>query len=139
MLEIDRLKHRCSGTATNGKKRAKSPTRAMECYLRSIEEERDYYKCEVDQLNKVIHMLFSTFYTPMYTTNIALLRYFYDVSFDRKLHVNGQSICEVYQLHSESEQYATVSVLRDLFNCRDDIDYFNYDDITVIIDEVCTN
>ena len=28
--------------------------------------------------------------------NIASLRYFYDVSFDRKLHVNEQSICKVY-------------------------------------------
>ncbi|KAI0239743.1 hypothetical protein LSAT2_009518, partial [Lamellibrachia satsuma] len=54
VLEIDRLKHRCSGAATNNKKRNKSPTRAMECYLKSVEEERDFYKCEVDQLNKVL-------------------------------------------------------------------------------------
>ena len=30
--------------------------------------------------------------------NIALLRYFYDVSFDRKLHVNEQSICNLHLL-----------------------------------------
>ena len=65
--------------------------------------------------------------------NIALLLYLYDVSFDRKLHVNEQSICNLYKIHiSDSEQYATVSVLRDLINCRDGvnvIDYYNYDDI----------
>ena len=42
--------------------------------------------------------------------NIALLRYFYDVSFDMKLHVNEQFICNLYKLHSDSEQYATVGV-----------------------------
>ena len=45
-------------------------------------------------------------------------------------------------LMSDDEQYATVGLLRDLINCRNginDIDYFNYDDITVIIDELCTN
>ena len=60
---------------------------------------------------------------------IALLRYFYDVSFDRKLHVNEQSICNLYTLHSDVEQYATVAVLRDLINCRhgiNDIDYPYY-------------
>ena len=36
--------------------------------------------------------------------NVALLRYFHDVSFDRKLRINKQSICRVYKLHSESEQ-----------------------------------
>ena len=36
--------------------------------------------------------------------NIALLRYFYDVSFDRKLRINEQSIYKVCKLHSESEQ-----------------------------------
>ena len=74
--------------------------------------------------------------------NIALLRYLYDVSFDRKLHVNEQSICNFYKIHSDSEKYATVGVLRDLINCRDGIhviDYYNYDDITGIIDELCTN
>ena len=76
--------------------------------------------------------------------NIALLRYLYDVSFsfDMKLHVNGQSICNLYKIHSDSEQYATVGVLRDLLNCRDwinVIDYYYYDDITGIIDELCTN
>ena len=74
--------------------------------------------------------------------NIALLRYFYDVSFDRKLHVDEQSICNLYKIHSDSEQYATVGVLRDLINCRygiNVIDYYNYDDIIGIIDELCTN
>ncbi len=74
--------------------------------------------------------------------NIALLRYLYDVSFDRKLHVNEQYICNVYKMPSDSEQYATVGVLRDLINCRDGInviDYYNYVDITGIIDELCTN
>ena len=36
--------------------------------------------------------------------NIALLRYLYDVSFDRKLHVNDQSICNLYKIHSDSMQ-----------------------------------
>ena len=48
----------------------------------------------------------------------------------------------MYKLHNDNEQYATVSVLRDLIDCRDginDIHYFNYDDITVIINELCTN
>ena len=61
--------------------------------------------------------------------NIALLRYLYDVSFDRKLHVNEQSICNLYKIHSDSEKYETVGVLRDLINCRDGInviDYYNY-------------
>ena len=74
--------------------------------------------------------------------NIALLRYFYDVSFDRKLRINEQVICKVYKLPNESEQSATVGVMRDLLNCRDgiyDIDYFSYDEITVIIDELCIN
>ena len=58
--------------------------------------------------------------------NIALLRYLYDVSFDRKLHVNEQSICNLYNIHSDSEQYATVGVLRDLINCRDGINVIDY-------------
>ena len=61
--------------------------------------------------------------------NIALFRYLYDVSFDR----NEQYICNLYQIHSDSEQYATIGVLRDLINCRDGInviDYYNYGDIT---------
>ena len=74
--------------------------------------------------------------------NIALLRHLYDVSIDTKLHVNEQSetICNLYKLHNDNEQflYATVGVLRDLINCRD-IHCLNYDDITVIIDELCTN
>ena len=43
---------------------------------------------------------------------------------------------------NDNEEYATVGVLRDLINCRDGlygIHYFNYDDITAIIDELCTN
>ena len=31
-----------------------------------------------------------------------------------KLHVNEQSICNLYKLHSYNEQYATVDVLRDV-------------------------
>ena len=68
--------------------------------------------------------------------NIALLRYFY-VSFDWKLRNNEQYICKVYKLPNESEQVVIVGVMRDLLNCRDgiyDIDYLNYDEITVIID-----
>ena len=74
--------------------------------------------------------------------NIAVLRYFYYVSFDRKLRINEQSISKVYKSPNESEQDATVGVMRDLLNCRDDIydiDYLNCDDITVIIDELCTH
>ena len=44
--------------------------------------------------------------------NIALLHYFYDGFFDKRLHVNEQSICKLHKLHSDSEQYATVGVLR---------------------------
>ena len=72
--------------------------------------------------------------------NIALLRNLYDVYFDWKLRINEQSICKMYKLPNESEQDTTVGVMRDLLNCRDgiyDIAYFNYDDITVIIDELC--
>ena len=74
--------------------------------------------------------------------NIALLRHLYYVSNDTNLHVNEQTICNLYKSHNDNEQYATVGVLRDLINCRDglyDIHYFNYDDITAIIDELCTN
>ena len=52
-----------------------------------------------------------------------------------------QTICNFYKFNDD-EQYATVGVLRDLINCRDglyDIHYFNCDDITAIIDELCTN
>ena len=69
--------------------------------------------------------------------NIALLRHVYDVSIDTKL----QTICNFYKFIN-NEQYATVGVLRDLINYRDglyDIHYFTYDDITAIIDELCTN
>ena len=48
-----------------------------------------------------------------------LLRYFYDVYFDRTLRINDQSICKVYKVPNESEQDATVGVMRDLLNCRD--------------------
>ena len=41
--------------------------------------------------------------------------------------MNEQSICKVYKLPNESEQDATVGVMRDLLNCRDGI----YDIITV--------
>ena len=71
--------------------------------------------------------------------NIALLSNLYDVSIDMKLHVNEQTICNLYKLHNDNGQYATVGVLRDLINCRYglyDIHYLNYD---VIIDELCTN
>ena len=64
--------------------------------------------------------------------NIALLRHVYDVSIDTRLHVNEQTICNLYKLHNDNEQYATVGVMRDLINCLDglyDIHYFNYDDI----------
>ena len=40
-----------------------------------------------------------------------------------------QAICKLYKLHSDSEQYATAGVLRDVLNCRDDIndiDYFTF-------------
>ena len=73
--------------------------------------------------------------------NIALLRHLYDVSIVTKLHDNEQTICNFYKFNDD-EQYATFGVLRDLINCRDglyDIHYFNYDDITAIIDELCTN
>ena len=73
--------------------------------------------------------------------NIALLRHLYDVSIDTKLHVNEQTICNFYKFN-DNEQYATVDVLQDLINCRYglyDIHYYNYDDITAIIDELCTN
>ena len=75
--------------------------------------------------------------------NTAHLRHLYNVSIDTKLHVNEQTICNLYKLHNDNEQYyATVGVLRYLINCRDglyDIHYLNYDDITVIIYELCTN
>ena len=53
--------------------------------------------------------------------NIALLHYYYDVSFARKLHVNDQSVCKLNKLHSDSGHWSTVSVLRQLPNCRDGI------------------
>ena len=74
--------------------------------------------------------------------NIALLHHLYDVSIDTKLHVNEQTICNLYKLKNENEQYATVGVMRYLINCRYglyDIHYLNYDDIAAIINELCTN
>ena len=74
--------------------------------------------------------------------NIVLLRYCYDVSFDRKLHGNEQSICDLYKLHSDSEQCVTVDVLRELLNCTDYINgivYSTYDELTLIIGEICAN
>ena len=59
-----------------------------------------------------------------------------------RLHVNEESICKVYKSHGDSEQSATVGVLRDLINCRDginDIDCFNDDEMTVIIDSAEIN
>ena len=50
VLEIDRLKHRTScGTK---KKSAKTPNR-VEALLKSVEQERDYWKGEVDILQKI--------------------------------------------------------------------------------------
>ena len=42
--------------------------------------------------------------------NIALLRHLYDVSIDSKLHVNEQTICNLYKLHNDNEQYMQQSV-----------------------------
>ena len=50
-------------------------------------------------------------------------------------------ICTIYIGPSDIEPYETVGD-RDLINCRDvinDIDYFNNDYTTVIIDELCAN
>ncbi len=46
--------------------------------------------------------------------NIALLRYFYDVSFYRRLRIKEQYICKLYKLPNDSEQDATVGVMRGL-------------------------
>ena len=73
---------------------------------------------------------------------LSLLRYLYNISFDRKLHINELAICSLYKIHNDSEQFATVGVLRELINCRDGIsviDYFSHDEITGIIDELCSN
>ena len=61
---------------------------------------------------------------------LALLLWYF---IDRKLHINDPSIYEEYKLHRDSEQCATVGVLRELLNCRDSINiigYFNYDEVT---------
>ena len=74
--------------------------------------------------------------------NIALLRYLYNISLDRTLHINEQAICSLYKILNDSEQFATVGVLKELINCRDGIhviDYFNHSEITGIIDELYTN
>ena len=58
------------------------------------------------------------------------------------LTISRPYISKVYKLPNESEQDARVGVMRDLLNCRDgiyDIDYVSYDEITVIIHELCTN
>ena len=64
------------------------------------------------------------------------------VSFDRKLHINEQSICGVYIYIVIVTNMQTVGTVRELFNCRDGvnmIEYLNYDEVTLIIEEVCTN
>nr|ANN83882.1 Cep135 [Patiria miniata] len=48
VLELERIR-----TKAGGKAKTKSPTK-MDTYLKSLEEERDYYKGEVDVLNKVL-------------------------------------------------------------------------------------
>ena len=55
VLEIDRLKHR------NGlvKKRSKSPNR-IEAFMKGLEEERDYWKGEVEVLQKLMRSRKST-------------------------------------------------------------------------------
>ena len=49
-------------------------------------------------------MFYNAPYNTAWNRPVALLSYFYDVSFDMKLHVNEQSICNLYKSHSESEQ-----------------------------------
>ena len=71
--------------------------------------------------------------------NIALLNYFYDVSFHMKLHVfkmSSLSVICISHIVIVSSIYAIVRGQRDLIKCRDginDINYCIYDDITVII------
>ena len=48
----------------------------------------------------------------------------------------------MYKLHSDGEQCATVGVLKQLFNYRDGIkviEYFNYDKVTLVIEELSAN
>ena len=66
--------------------------------------------------------------------NIAVLHYYYEVSFDRRV-VYMYVVQHKLQVHSDSEQCTTVVVLRELLNCRDGI---NDIEITLIIDELCT-
>ena len=51
VLEIDRLKHK------NGvvKRRGKSPNR-VDAFIRGLEEERNYWKAEVDTLQKMLRV-----------------------------------------------------------------------------------
>ncbi|XP_022099000.1 centrosomal protein of 135 kDa-like isoform X1 [Acanthaster planci] len=48
VLELERIRNKAGGKA-----KTKSPTK-MDTYLKSLEEERNYYKGEVDVLNKVL-------------------------------------------------------------------------------------
>ena len=64
-------------------------------------------------VKKFAHIAIRCARTPM-GANIALLRYFYDVSFDRKLRIDEQALCNVYKLPNESEQDATIGVTIDL-------------------------
>ena len=60
----------------------------------------------------------------------TFFRYFYALYFDRKLRINEQSICKVYKLPNDSEQDATIGVMKCLLSCREgiyDIGYLNYD------------
>ena len=70
--------------------------------------------------------------------NIALMHYYYDFSFCWKL----QYIREVFKLHSDSEQCATVGVLREVFNCTygvNMIEYFSHYTVTLVAKLLCTN
>ena len=74
--------------------------------------------------------------------NSALLRHYYGVCFDRNMSLNNKSMCKLYKLNNHSEHRATVSVLRELIYCGDGIntvDCLTYDEITLTIEELCTN
>ena len=77
----------------------------------------------------------SLYCTKVYTFtdgwNIALMHYYYDVSFDRKL----QYIRELFKLHSDSEQCATVGVLREILNPihgMNMIEHVYHDEVTLV-------
>ena len=56
--------------------------------------------------------------------------------------INELSICEVYNLHNDSEQCAAVGALRELPNCREGInmiEYVNCDEVSLVIEELFTN